>query len=329
MSDRLFAYDRRIVVNSIRATLAPWQDKLIAVIGLLMLVAGLRTSLAHRPWTEASWAALAVGGAVGLTAGRVIAVRLAFHACDGALAADALRAPTRQRYLIAGHAVGLLVLAVVTLVARPSLMLVSLPAYAAGALVGGGILGFGPSERAVQALRYRRMIRSWVQHPRAGMVSAATLSLSLWLLAGVVGTIAIRAIAGLQAAIMVLALTVVEHGLVRFLTIAGQSPWQIIARHARGALLFVALAPLMCALAVDVMAAGIVAAIAIAALLLMTMRILAYRLHGKRSADVLVSILVALLILVAFSLPIMTPLVAIAMLWLLLRRSATTTWMLA
>lgn len=328
MGDRLFAYDRRIVVNTVRATLAPWQDRLTAVIGLLIGILGVRASLVDRPLREATWAVVAAAGMVGVTAGRLIASRLAFHAFDGVLAVDALRVPTRQRYMCAWSAIALAALAIVTLVARPSLMLVSLPAYVAGALVGGGMLGFGVSERAMSTPQYRRTITSWARRPSAGIVSATIVFVSLTLVANVLGTDAITAVAGIEATILAAALTVVDPRIVRFLTIAGQGSWRILARQARGAMLFIVLAPLSCALALDVRVAGIVATVSTAAVLLMTMRILAYRLHGQGFADVLVSMLVALLVLVAFSLPLMLPLVVIAMLWQLQRHAATKTWML-
>ena len=328
---RLFEYDRRIVVNDIRATFAHWQDRLTAVVGLLIIIMGVRTWFAERPWTVAAWAGLAASGIVGITAGRLIVSRLAFHAVDGSLAADALHLPTRRRYIIAWHAIGLVLLAVVTLVARPPLVFVSLPGYVASALIGGGSFGFAITGLPMRKPRYGepgRMIRSWAQRPRAGIVGAAILTLSLVSLTSLLSSNAMMLLAGIEAAMLVLALTVVDDGIVRFLTIAGHSSWRIIARQAQGAMLFVGLAAPVCAFAFGAVAAGIVATVSAAALLLMAMRILAYRLHGKRSADFLVSILTAFLILVAYSMPFLVPVVAIAIVWQLQRRAATKTWML-
>ncbi len=332
MGGRLFDYDRRIVVNDIRATFARWQDRLTAVIGLLIIIAGVRTWFVDLPWTVAAWAGLAAGGIVGITAGRLIASRLAFHVLDGSLAADALHLPTRQRYMIAWHAIGLFVLAGVTLIARPPLVIVSLPGYVAGALIGGGLFGLAIPALARRKFRFDntgRRIRSWAQRPRAGIVGAAILTLSLVSLANLLSSNAMVALIGIEAAMLVLALTVVDDGIVRFLTIAGHGSWRIIARQARGAMLFAGLAAPVCAFAFGAVAAGIIAIVSAAALLLMAIRILAYRLHGKRAADFLVSILTALLIFVAYSMPFLVPVVAIAIIWHLQRRAATKTWMLA
>jgi hypothetical protein len=61
----------------------------------------------------------------------------------------------------------------------------------------------------------------------------------------------------------------------------------------------------------------------------MVLRTLAYRIHGKGFADFIVSILTGLLILTAFSMPIILPFVGIAILWQLQRRSTARTWLLA
>jgi len=73
---------------------------------------------------------------IGLTAGRLIAVRLAFHAFDGPLAADALRPALRGRYPIAWFAFGLTLLAILTVIALPSLLIAILPGHLIGSFVG-------------------------------------------------------------------------------------------------------------------------------------------------------------------------------------------------
>lgn len=326
---RLFDYDRRIAVNTIRVTFAPWRDRLTALIGLVLVTGVVRAWFADRPWAVAAWVGLAAGGVVGITVGRSLASRLAFHAFDGPLAADALHLPTRQRYLIVWHTIALVILAVVTLVARPSLVIVSLPGYAAGALVGGGTSGFAVSGLPIGKPRYGRTVRSWMQRPQAGVASAAILILSLLLLADFLDANTIMAVAFVEATVLALALTVVDDGIVRFLTVIGHGSRRIIVRQARGVVLFAALAAPVCAFTFSAVAAGIVATVSTGALLLMAMRILAYRLHGKRSADFLVSLLTVLLMLVAFSMPAIAPLAAIAAFWQLQRRAATRTWMLA
>ena len=61
----------------------------------------------------------------------------------------------------------------------------------------------------------------------------------------------------------------------------------------------------------------------------LALRILAYRLHAKRFADLLVSICAGLLMVVAYSMPVLLPFLALAILWQLQRRAAARTWLLA
>ena len=326
---RLFAFDRQIVLNGVRAAFGSWPDRLVAVIGLLVVLGGVRTWFADRPWAIATAVGCAAGVLVGMSAGRLIASRLAFHAFDSPLGADALHFPTRRRYTIAWHGIGLIIVAAVTLVARAPLVTVSLPGYAAGALLGGATFGFGVSGITAWRPRYGRMMRAWWQRPRAAIVSAAILTATLMVLGGVPGRNAMMALAAVETAILILSLTMVDDGVVRFLTITGQSSWRFIMRHARGGMIFVGLAAPLCAFGFDPAVAGIIVSVSVAALLLMATRILAYRLHGKRAADFIVSILIAFLILVAYAMPILMPFVAIILFWQALRRAATKTWLLA
>jgi len=55
--------------------------------------------------------------------------------------------------------------------------------------------------------------------------------------------------------------------------------------------------------------------------LLLTLRVLACRLHAKLFADFLVSILAGILMLIAYSMSVALPLIALAILWQLQRRT--------
>jgi hypothetical protein len=58
---------------------------------------------------------------------------------------------------------------------------------------------------------------------------------------------------------------------------------------------------------------------------LLTLRLIAYRLHAKRFADLLVSILAGLLMMVAYSVPVALPVIAVATLWQLQSRGRKNT----
>lgn len=324
----LFRHDWLIVWNTTRATFAGWHDRVIAALMLLAALAVVRAWFADRPWTIASWATFAVGTLIGITAERLVAARLAFHTFDGLLAADALHPQIRRRYMAAWHGIGLALLVVVALIARPSLLIVSVPAYLAGVLLAGLTSGVTISRRIAGTTRPGWTIRACAHRPIAGISTATILLLSL-LPARALCTNALLTVIGIETVLLALMLTSIDDAIVRFMAIAGHGAWRIVARHGRGMASFLAMAIPGCWIMSGPIAAAIVAAAGVAILLLLTLRILAYRLHAKRFADLLVSILTALLMLVAYSMPVALPVIAFAMLWQLHRRGRANTWLLA
>lgn len=324
---RLFRQDRLTGWNELRATFPGWHDRAMAALLLVAVLALIRWWFADRPWTVAAWTALAAGTIIGLGAGRLVATRLAFHAFDGLLAEDALQPQARRRYILAWHGVGLALLAALTLIARPSLLIVSAPAYLAGAIVAGLANGVRMPGRIGGTTRPGWTIRAWSRRPIAGALAAMILLVSL-LPARSQGTNALMAIVGIEAMLLALMLTRVDDAIVRFMTVAGHGSRHIIGYHARGLATFLVVALPGCWLMFGPVAASIVAATGAATLLLLTLRILAYRLHAKRFADVLVSILAGLLMLVAYAMPVALPVIALALLWHLQRRGRTKMWLL-
>jgi hypothetical protein len=329
VADRLFRYDRRIAINATRAIFPQWRDRLLAVTALLIAVAAVRAWFADRPWWVASWQACGASAVCGIACGHLIQARLAFHAADGPLAADALRPRTRLRYAAMWHVTGIATLAAVTVVARAPLLVVSLPGYAAGMVAAHGASGLAAKRWPFMKDGARRWIRLWLRHPLAAGVAAIALLVSLALLSSSLTQGALAVIAGVETALLVLALTTIDDGLVRFMAIAGHGSWGTIMRQGRGTALFLGWAVPVCLLVFGQTLAAIVAAIGATGLLLMAMRTLAYRLHRKRSADFLVMVMTTILALAAFAMPIMFPLIAVAILWQLQRRANARTWMLA
>ncbi|TGX54170.1 hypothetical protein E5A73_08615 [Sphingomonas gei] len=326
--DRLFHHDWRIAVNSARATFAGWQDRLIAGTMLLIAMTVVRSWFTDPPWRIAAWVALGAGIVVGMVAGRLVAARLRFHGSDGLLAAEALQSLTRRRYMAASHGAGIAVLAATTLIARPSLLIISAPAYLAGAFAVHMITNLARPVPAIRKARPGWTVRRWLRQPGAGIVAAMILLLSL-LWANTLGTNALIAVVGIEVILLALTLTLVDDSVVRFMTIAGHGARAIVLHHAQSLLPFTGLAVPICLVAFGPVAAGIVAAASIATLLLLAARVLAYRLYGKRFADLLVSIHAGVLLLAGYAAPIALPFVAIAILWQLQRRGAAKTWLLA
>ncbi len=326
--NRLFRQDRLIASNTIRATFAGWHDRAIAALMLLAALAAARAWFVDRPWTVAAWATLAAGTMTGIGAQRLVRARLAFHAFDGLLAADALHPQMRRRYRMAWHGIALALLAVVSLIVRPSLLVVTVPTYLAGVLIAGVTGGVRMPKRIAGTARPGWMLRAWSHRPIAG-VAAATALLLLLLPARTLGTNALMAVVGTGTVLLALTLTGVDDTVVRFMTISGHGSRRIFVHHGKGIATFFAVSVPGCWIILGPVAAGITAAASVVMLLLLTLRVLAYRLHTKRFADFLVSILAGLLMLVAYLMPVAFPVLALVILWQLQRRGQAKTWLLA
>lgn len=325
---RLFRQDRLILLNTIRATFAGWHDRIIAAFMLVAAFAAVHAWFVDHPWMIAAWTALAAGVVIGSGAERLVRTRLAFHAFDGLLATDALHPQTRRRYMTAWHGVGIALLAVTTLIVRPSLLVVSVPGYLAGVMIAGLTSGVRMPKRIAGTARPGWTLRAWSHRPIAG-VAAATILLLLLLPARTLGTNALMAVVGIATVLLALTLTSVDDAVVRFMAIAGHRSQRIFVHHGKGIATFLAVSVPGCWIILGAVAAGIAASACLAMLLLPTLRVLAYRLHTKRFADLLVSIFAGLLMLVAYSMPVALPVLAIAMLWRLQRRGQAKTWLLA
>ena len=327
LSNRLFRHDRQIAINTTRANLMRWNDRLIVGAALLVALAMVRAWSGDQPWRIAAWAAFGVGVAAGVGASRLLAARIAFHSFDGLLAADAVQPSLSRRYSVAWHAMGITSMAAATLFARPSLLIISVPAYIAGVLVAAGA-GRLPLQRLAARPALGRAIRRVLHRPVAGVVAAIILLLTL-VPAHALETKSQLAVIGIEAVLFAVALTIVEQDIVRFRSSSGHRPWRIVLGYAVGLLLFTGMTAPVCWLVAGPAAASIVLAVTAAMLLLLGMRVLAYCAHSKRLADLLVSILVGLFALTAYSMIVLLPFVAIAVLWQLYRGAAAKTWVLA
>src|SRR6185436_1917528 len=132
---------------------------------LVIALAVVRFWFADRSWTIAAWVALAAGVLTGAGDGRLVAARLTFHTFDGVLAADALHPPTRRHYRMIWLGIGIALLAVVTLIARPALLIVGLPAYVGGAIAVRLSSGFSVPGIGTGAFRAGREARAWLRRP--------------------------------------------------------------------------------------------------------------------------------------------------------------------
>ncbi|HSI16359.1 MAG TPA: hypothetical protein VK980_01215 [Sphingomonas sp.] len=316
-----------IVANELRSVLASWTDRLIALAVVLIALFALRSSLSDRPFVFAAVAVAALAAVIGAGAARVIQRRLDFHAYDGVVAVDALTRGEHRLYTLSIHGAVCGIMALCVLAGRPATVGLALIGY----LVGAGscniarrlVLGRG-SPRLSAPLR---SVRPFLRRPIAGALAAITVVLPVLLLTSIEpGPMA--AFIGLVSAVAALLLTMLDDGVVRFMTVSGYRAGRIIWFHSRSVLAFLLLTvPALLALSHGLIAV-VVGSVVLAAQVLMTARILAYRVHAKRTADTVVGICTVVACIAGFAMPMLLPFVVMAILWHLHRRAAPATWLL-
>jgi len=312
----------------VRATFTAWRDRATIALMLVVALTAIHGWCADHPWQIAAIAAFVASIMIGIGTGRLVARRLSFHAYDGLLAADALDTQARRYYLVAWLGIGLALLIVVTLIARPSLLIASAPGYIAGGLFGITTGNLKIPKRIIGTSRPKWTIQAWSRHPIAGAFGTVAVLLPL-LPARTLEANALLAIVGVVTLLVVLMLSSVDDAVVRFMTIAGHQSSRIIVHYASGGVVFLAAAVPGCWIILGPGAASIVVLVGAVMLLILALRILAYQLFPKRIADLIVSVLVGLLMLTAYSLPPAMPFVALAIFWHLQRRTRAKRWLLA
>jgi hypothetical protein len=327
MNAALLRHDRMIVANELRSVFSSWKDRLVALAMLAIAVAGVRYFLSEGPFVIAATAVAAVAAAAGAAAARAIGRRLDFHSQDGVLAAYALTKAVQRHYILSIHALVCGVVCMCAVIGRPEAAVLAPIGY----LVGASICHVaGRVELAIVSRRQSsllRAIRSLLQRPISGVLAAIPVLLSLLFLKSI-GPGPMAAFIGLLSAAAALALTMVDYGVVRFMTESGYGARRIMAIQLPSLLTFLVLGALASLALSRELVTIVVVGVSLAALVLMAARILAYRVHSKRAADMLVSIYGAVACLAGIAMPMLLPVVVIAILWHLHRRSIPATWLL-
>lgn len=322
----LLRHDRMIVVNELRSALSSWTDRLTALAVTLIILFALHSSLSNRPLMVVASAVSALAAVMGAGTARMIQRRLDFHAHDGAMAADALARAARRHYVVSVHAIACGVVTIGALIGRPATVLFALMGYLAGAGTWHIARRVAPGASVPRQSAGLRPVKAVLQRPISGAL-AAVLVLPPLMLSGSIGPGPMAGFIGLIGVIAALSLTMLDDRTVRFMTISGYSATRIIGCHARALLTFLVLTVMACLALSRGLIAMVVGGVVLAALILMTARILAYRVHSKRTADTLIGICAAVTCIAGFAMQLVLPVVVIAILWHLHRRSAAATWM--
>lgn len=317
------------------AALPEWRDWL-TLAAIVALAVGLARTQAPQALLGDWRIASAIGAAAGWFAARIVTRRLEWHRAEGVLAAEALASAPSRRFVAAGLASGIALLIAAGLAARPG----ALPSLVCG-YAGGGLLGLaafrsnalpafrgvrqagGGSATPLRAVAGTQLPFGWSPAGGAVLVAAA---LATALAAWAAGAWAPAVLAAGTAGPLLL-LGRVDHGIVRFLAIAGHDARRSALLHLAATTAYVAPVAASAA-ALDVRALAVVLPIGTGFACLTTLRVWAYRVRSRRSADAMLSFSVLGAALTGMLLPpLLVPLAG----WFafsLHRRAARATWLL-
>lgn len=322
----LVRYDATVAHRATAAAFTSWRDRLLLVLGGVLVIAASRTWFEDHSASLQRWAVMALGAGAGLACGRAVIARLRHHAADGPLAVAALHPASRLRYVVIGHAAAAAATVVVVAVARPRLIGWSLAAYSFGAGLALLAPGFDKNWNAPDRVR-RRLSTLGESYSASGLAAAAFVTTAAVSRAFPGG--AQMAAIGIAASLPMLVLTAIDDPAIRFMAMTGHSVAASVGRRGRAGAIFTAIATVAALLAAGFSAAALVLAIGLATLALLTLRVVLYRLYSRRIADLVLAGIAAATALLATSLPIALPFVAAIFISHLWRRAAKRCWLIA
>jgi hypothetical protein len=171
-----------------------------------------------------------------------------------------------------------------------------------------------------------RMSRPAVSWVVLSIIGAGAGAACLFLPIGLPGRTVFTVLACLAASMM---LGQVQAETVSFMTMVGHSSAAVIRGHLPRIIGFLASFTLVLVIAREWTCAAMAGAFLVAMPMLMVLRILAYRSFGRRMADWMVVVVIALAAMAGMMLPLLVPVVLLSGLWWLARRAAEQTWLIA
>jgi hypothetical protein len=271
----LIAYDRRILWNGFRQNYALWRDRLTLILIIAVSYGYLRSLGTTLTGARLVVMSITAGALAGATALWVVKRRLAFHAAETPLAADALNQAAICVYMRAWLGSAL----TVSSLAFAIVSWTSLPLFIASFAIGAGLATIIPDHRpatgrALKLPAVRRGIR---------MVAALLVATLLWF----VMTQIQGADRSILATVLLLAgiqlLTPLDATTVRFEGICGVSLVSSFRRHLGPAVLWYG-AVLLIGATQEGAAGQVPFAIAGGVLLVHVARLLAYRVTSERTS---------------------------------------------
>lgn len=315
--NRPIRHDVLLAWRETAAALAGWGDRALVLIGMALIVASMRHAAAIATTTAIAGTALLAGAWIGFGLGRMIEQRIVFHASDYLYAADILRRAGTRRYR---DGTFLAVLVSIIAIAAVIELRAILPAVA-GYVVGLGIaLAWGRRAAAAPEWSAGGGRRARVAMGVSIGVVLATLRwwwpmAPAWSAAPLIG-----------AAIAIMAPYDAEA--IRFDAVIGRTVGATVGRLGAAVLWLVGLTVIV-VIAHGPSAAMIGAAIGAVLIWLTLLRVLAWRMVGRRSGDLIALAMVAMSAVAgAMAIPLAPIALAAATIWLW-RRAQAARWLIA
>lgn len=326
----LVRHDAQLMRNGLKAAFKKWSDRITLLVGVPFLGFVLHHAIAGLD--EKRY--LLIGGAFGLIAGMAligfIHGRLRYHRGEGVLAPVALDRWSGLFYgaiIMAATAIGCL--CVMALVA-PGGVLAFLALFPAGVVLG--FLWIQLSRKITRSSRPRNLVKSldrFTDSPWSGLAFALPVASMILIGSARAELNDLISIAAVLTAAGAIALGRIQSSKIRFMAQCGYSTRESLWLEARPLLLFGLCIIMIGALGLGVIGTVVLAAIGTGAILIQAMAVMLYRTHGKRTADVLFSLLLALVGFVWFTLPPIAPVIHGLVLWYLGRESRAARWRIA
>ena len=326
---RLYKHDSQLAINLARSVFARWQDRILALALLALCVALLRSRVSEMQLPTRTWIALAVGIALGWSAGQLLNARAKFHASDGVIASDALNPKLVRHFLIAFHVAPIALTIALVLMVMPDLVLFAVSGYGAGAYLAYRLAAFAYEKKA--PFRWPAAspaIRALLRNPVIGAIAGALPVFAIALQQGLEPR-ALQILVTAEVIILALLFTTVEYPIVAFMRLMGKAPLSIILYHTKGLAGFGA-----------AVVAGLIwfgdstglavtaAAIVLAAGFLISIRILLYCIHSKAIGDLLTGLTIAAIMGAVFIAAPLAPVLIALLVWNLHRRASARTWLI-
>ncbi|MBY8826743.1 hypothetical protein [Hephaestia mangrovi] len=315
--NRAIYHDLLVARRETAAALAGWSDRLLVLAGLALIVAGTRQATADAPIRAIEGIALLIGGAIGLECGRLAARRLSFHRDAYLFAADVLSRAGGWRYRLGvGSVVALVVASTAVVIDRRA----AFPALAGA--TAGLALAFANQRAGARLTGSVRPSTDLLRHGVGATGALAIATLPLW------WPTAPAWVPALPIAAIVAMMSPADAEVVRFEARIGRRPLTALVRLRRAALWLIGLT-LIEAIVEGPAAAGIAALIGLILLWWAALRLLAWRMAGRRSGELIVMALAAASgVAGALAIVLAPAALAAGSIWLW-RRSRTATWLIA